>query len=208
MRICASLLLSLALFPAHARGQSYSIDWFTVAGGGLRSSSTNYTLNGTVGQPAPGAMASGNYALVGGFWSFSATQTPVGQYDGINLTDPAQALADLDGDGLSNLMEYGLGTNPRNPADAQAGIMTSMVQTNGRTYVTLRFKRRKTTPGLVLQYIPEVSSDGQTWFSDSAHLAQVNVTSLDDQFDWVTVQDLTPTTFTTPRLIRLRLVEN
>src|SRR5262249_40214567 len=94
-----------------------------------------------------------------------------GTYLGIDLTDPTQATADFDGDGLSNLMEYSLGNDPRNPADGQAGIQPSTIQVEGGQYLTLTFKRRPNALGL--QYIPEVSADNQTWYSDSAHIREI-----------------------------------
>jgi hypothetical protein len=72
----AALVLSPAL---HA--QNYSIDWYTIGGGGGTSSGTNgattYSVSGTIGQPATASMSGGNYALTGGFWSLiAAVQTP------------------------------------------------------------------------------------------------------------------------------------
>jgi len=68
----AWLVLALA-----ARAQSYSIDWFKVAGGGGASSGGTYQVSGTIGQQdASGAMTGGNYSLTGGFWALYAVQTP------------------------------------------------------------------------------------------------------------------------------------
>jgi len=70
------LLLALAL-PLAARGQSYSIDWWTVDGGGGTSTGGVYSVSGTMGQPDDGQMSGGNYTLDGGFWSLvAAVQTP------------------------------------------------------------------------------------------------------------------------------------
>jgi hypothetical protein len=72
-------LLSAALLVPSARAQStnYSISWYTIAGGGGTSSGGNYTVSGTIGQPATGTMSGGNYSLTGGFWSLIAVvQTP------------------------------------------------------------------------------------------------------------------------------------
>jgi len=129
-----------------------------------------------------------------------------GLYLGINLQDTNQAVADLDNDGLSNLMEYALGTDPRNPADSTAGIKWSIAQASAAQYITMTFKRRLTAIGL--QYIPEVSADMVTWYSDTAHVQQTGLTPLDAQFVWVTVQDQTPLTNAVPRFLRLRVVEN
>jgi hypothetical protein len=129
-------------------------------------------------------------------------------YDGINLTDAAQAQADTDGDGLSNLMEYGLGTDPRNASDSGVGLVSGVVTSSGNRYASIQFKRRKLNGGISIQYVPEVSGDRQTWFSDGSHIIEINVSTLDAQFDWVIVRDLTPSSSSIPRYIRLRVVEN
>src|SRR6476659_694984 len=64
-------LTFLALFmgaAVSASAQQYSIDWFTIDGGGGTSSGGPYTLSGTIGQPDAGNLAGGNYTLIGGFW--------------------------------------------------------------------------------------------------------------------------------------------
>jgi hypothetical protein len=70
------LLLGL-LLPALCQAQSYSINWYKIAGGGGTSSGGTYQLSGTIGQPdASGAMTGGNFSLTGGFWSLiSVVQT-------------------------------------------------------------------------------------------------------------------------------------
>ena len=67
------LLLSL-LLPAALHAQTYSIDWYKIAGGGGTSAGTNgsgvFSVSGTIGQPEAGsALTGGNYSLTGGFWS-------------------------------------------------------------------------------------------------------------------------------------------
>jgi hypothetical protein len=76
MKTIFSLLAVLVSIGVHA--QSYSINWYKVAGGGGTSTNGPYALSGTIGQPdASGAMAGGNYSLTGGFWSLiSVLQTP------------------------------------------------------------------------------------------------------------------------------------
>jgi hypothetical protein len=65
------------LLPALGHAQTYSIDWYKVAGGGGTSTGTNgsivYAVSGTVGQQdASTAMTGGPYSLTGGFWSLIA----------------------------------------------------------------------------------------------------------------------------------------
>ena len=75
IRVLAFCLLASA-FCLQAAGQSYSIDWYTIGGGGGTSTGGVYTVSGTIGQPDAGAMSGGNYSLTGGFWSLIAIQTP------------------------------------------------------------------------------------------------------------------------------------
>jgi len=71
----ASLLFLTAAIIAHA--QTYSIDWFTVDGGGGTSTGGVYQVSGTIGQPDAGRMSGGNYSVDGGFWGIiAAVQTP------------------------------------------------------------------------------------------------------------------------------------
>ena len=73
------VLLCLALLLCQsASAQSYSIDWYKIAGGGGTSTGGVYSASGTIGQPdASGAMTGGNYSLTGGFWALiSVVQTP------------------------------------------------------------------------------------------------------------------------------------
>ena len=61
--------LSLLATSNRALAQSYSIDWFTIDGGGGTSTGGVYSVTGTIGQPDAGAMTGGNYTLDGGFWA-------------------------------------------------------------------------------------------------------------------------------------------
>ena len=69
-------------FSLRALGQSYSIDWHKVAGGGGTSTGSVYSVSGTIGHAdASGAMTgpvtgTNYYSLTGGFWSLYAVQTP------------------------------------------------------------------------------------------------------------------------------------
>jgi hypothetical protein len=57
--------------------QSYSIDWFTVDGGGGTSTGGIYSVTGTIGQPDAGRVTNGQYSVVGGFWGIvDVIQTP------------------------------------------------------------------------------------------------------------------------------------
>ena len=68
--------VGLWLCSISAQAQSYSIDWFTIAGGGGTSTGGVYSVSGTIGQSDAGPMSGGSFALEGGFWSIVAVQTP------------------------------------------------------------------------------------------------------------------------------------
>jgi hypothetical protein len=71
------VLLTALLLPAVANTQTYSIDWYKIAGGGGTSTGGVYSVSGTIGQhDAGGPMTGGNYSLTGGFWALiSVVQT-------------------------------------------------------------------------------------------------------------------------------------
>jgi hypothetical protein len=75
------IILSAIVFSflaCAAMAQSYSINWYKVAGGGGTSTGGTYAVSGTVGQhDAGGPMTGGTYSLTGGFWALIAVaQTP------------------------------------------------------------------------------------------------------------------------------------
>lgn len=73
MKIIREVLLVLCLAGVPSlMAQTYSIDWFSIDGGGGTSSGGGYVLSGTVGQPDAGRMSGGSYSLEGGFWSILA----------------------------------------------------------------------------------------------------------------------------------------
>jgi hypothetical protein len=71
-----AILLTAMAMPT-SRGQTYSITWDSLDGGGGASTGGGYTVAGTIGQPDAGTMSGANYTLNGGFWGIvAAVQTP------------------------------------------------------------------------------------------------------------------------------------
>src|SRR5438034_7459419 len=72
------VLLACLLMPGIGLAQSYSVDWFKVAGGGGTSTGSVYSMSGTIGQPDTGGTPiGGEYSVTGGFWSLlSIVQMP------------------------------------------------------------------------------------------------------------------------------------
>jgi hypothetical protein len=76
LRFCSVLAASLA---CSAVAQNYSIDWYSIGGGGGTSTGSVYSVSGTIGRPAVGRSSGGNYSLESGFWSIvTVLQTPGG----------------------------------------------------------------------------------------------------------------------------------
>ena len=65
----AGIFVLLLVGVALAASEGFSIDWWTVGGGGGTSQGGDYALNGTIGQPDAGpTLSGGEYTVTGGFW--------------------------------------------------------------------------------------------------------------------------------------------
>ena len=119
-----------------------------------------------------------------------------------NLTDEQ---ADPDGDGRSNLTEYALGLNPRDPNDVNEGVeMEVRGNALGQRHLYVTFNQRLNDPSLV--YLPQVSDDKQTWSSNFTKLREYNRTDLEGgSFQRVTYQDLTSGAPGQPRHFQLTI---
>ena len=62
------ILLLLGTGAAYAGVTAAEIPWWTVDGGGGRSTSTHLVLNGSIGQFDAGRMSSSHFQLYGGYW--------------------------------------------------------------------------------------------------------------------------------------------
>ena len=73
-----ALLVALLLNTLCGHAQPYSIDWFTLDGGGGTSTGGSFAVSATIGQrdAGPQALTGGSFSLQGGFWSLFAVQTP------------------------------------------------------------------------------------------------------------------------------------
>ena len=72
-------MILFSAFGFAALAQPYSIDWYTIAGGGGTSTGGGFSISGTIGQhDASGPMTGGNYSLTGGFWSLLSVAETAG----------------------------------------------------------------------------------------------------------------------------------
>jgi hypothetical protein len=115
-------------------GQNYSIDWSTIAGGGGTSSGGNYSLSGTIGQPATTQMSGGNYSLQSGFWSV----VQVIQVDGAPLVRIVRAGANATLSWPAAATGFVLEQNGNLiQTTGWSGVSQSVTTTNGTNYVTV-----------------------------------------------------------------------
>ena len=61
-------IILLTMFVSPTVSAEYEINWYTIDGGGGRSSGGPYELVGTIGQPDAAYSSGGNYEILGGFW--------------------------------------------------------------------------------------------------------------------------------------------
>ncbi len=127
----------------------------------------------------------------------------LGHFTSAELMNPAVSgdLADPDGDGIANLMEYALNLDPR---QAQVtGLPTvGQVTVSGSQYLTLTYTQRTDTTGIT--YLPQVSGDLATWNGGPGNTVAVsNTTSPDGLTQTVVVRDAASLTGTNRRFMRL-----
>jgi hypothetical protein len=67
--LVALTLPAVRLSADEAAGPAYTLDWWTVDGGGQTGGGgKGYSLQGTAGQPDAALWKGGHYTLAGGFW--------------------------------------------------------------------------------------------------------------------------------------------
>lgn len=127
------LFLALTLsFSSLGWAQSFTLDWFKIAGGGGTSTGSVYSVSGIVGQPDAGTMTGNGFSLDGGFWSVFAIQT---------LSAPLLSLARVDENVVlywpASAVGYGLEQSQGLVAsNGWSAVVPAPFQQNGVHYVT------------------------------------------------------------------------
>ncbi|NBD35018.1 MAG: hypothetical protein GVY30_03340 [Chloroflexi bacterium] len=74
MILTIAFLASPLGLSALATQAGYTLDWWTVDGGGATAdTNSGYTLGGAIGQPDAAVWRGGDYTLTGGFWGSGGT---------------------------------------------------------------------------------------------------------------------------------------
>src|SRR5687767_12402244 len=139
MNAAKSLLTGVILGAALSlSAQNYSIDWYTIDGGGGTSSGGPYTLSGTIGQPDAGVHTGGNYTLVGGFWGAFAVQEVGSPTLYIRPAGPGQVTISWDpavpGFALQETSDLSLVPGSWGPAPSGSQNPTTVTTTNLKFY--------------------------------------------------------------------------
>lgn len=89
--------IGIAFSCTSAVAQDYTIRSFTIDSGGVQGATAgSYSLSGTAGQPDAGAIAAGNLVVRGGFWTGSAANVCVADFNGdgnVNFFDVSTFVA-------------------------------------------------------------------------------------------------------------------
>jgi hypothetical protein len=139
--------------------------WLNVASSGTLSGTPGVSDGGTKAFTVRATDTAGLFAEA--VLNLTVTLTPVQTWQftqfGANASNPAIAgdLADPDGDGLKNLLEYALGSNP-NTANG-SGIIPDMEFVNGTAY--LRLTIHKNPAATDVSFTVESGSDFTDWSS-------------------------------------------
>ena len=69
MKKAILVLFGLCLLEGAALAQTYTLEWYSMDGGGGTSTGGVYSISGTIGQADAGRMSGGNFTIEGGFWA-------------------------------------------------------------------------------------------------------------------------------------------
>jgi hypothetical protein len=125
-------------------------------------------------------------------YSYESWQQHVFSED--QLDDPATSgpLADPDGDGQGNLLEFAVGSNPTNAEDTAAfeAWISQTVPVSGTTndYATASYRQRQWREGYESNMEACTNLLDQIWFSGLGTIEHVETTPIDDVFEEVTVR--------------------
>jgi dienelactone hydrolase len=164
--------------------------------------------------PLPGSAVAADRAANRITYAETPPASPMAEWRSIHFWGAETAgapEADPDGDGLPNLVEYGLGLDPWSPA--RTGLpRPAAVQTNNNRFLALTFTRVMLATDL--SYMVETSSNLLQWAAGSTYAGTnspadsgltTEVSRAGTGLESVTVRDLTPAGTATPRFLRLRL---
>jgi len=109
-------ILLLVILTATAASAQYELNWYTIDGGGGRSSGGDFSITGTIAQPDAAWSTGGSYELLGGFW-------------------PGGPLCFVDFEHFARFAEHWLETGTGSPADLYEDLNNKVDQLDLRVFV-------------------------------------------------------------------------
>ncbi|MGJ8698034.1 MAG: lamin tail domain-containing protein [Verrucomicrobiaceae bacterium] len=184
-------------WPSAPDGGGVSLILINPTSGPDHSLAANWTAgiqNGTPGTPEPEGLSYSDW-LADNF-------TPG------ELGNPAISgeNADPDNDGISNLLEYALFSDPQSTDPLESLITSSFVEDGGQTYFTFTYRQR--TPAPELTYIPQISTGLQTWREGPSHLVEFSNVDHGNGSSTVTVRSTSPFTIQAREFARLKVIRS
>ncbi len=186
----------------------------TLASGGM-TYSTNGLFPGVVplflqandlGNTGSGGPQSSSAAV-----DLTVIDTPFNQwrrlhFDATELANPAISglLADADKDGVGNLLEYGVGSDPLDPADGPGLVEFIEEMVEGVKFPAVSFNRLKPGSDPALQIQLEIATDDFNWRINSEDAVEVRSTELDANRDSVVIRSIFPLVDHNRQMMRLR----
>ena len=164
----------------------------------------------TVGADDQGASGSGSPQTAVIYPTFQVAHTPftLWQSEYFNAAERGNPgiggpNGEGDQDGVPNLVEYGLGTAPRDTGSSVQSLIEPLTLTlEGETYLAIRFPRRISDPSLAI--VVEVATDLANWQSGEGETATEGVTPINDDFEQVTIRSTVPMSAQGNQQMRIR----
>lgn len=75
--LAAALIVTIALLAGTRAAGILTIDWWSVDGGGARSSGGAYVLDGTIGQADAGVLGGGSFSSTDGYWGVALPRSTI-----------------------------------------------------------------------------------------------------------------------------------
>lgn len=133
-------------------------------------------------------------------------QWRIHHFNSVELGDPATSglFGDADKDGIVNILEYGLSSDPKDSSEGPAIVVLIQVDVGGIIYPALSFNRLKPELDPSLQIDAEVATDDFNWRTDPSDTVEFSNISLDTTRNSVVIRSTFPVNIKPRQMMHLR----